>query len=475
MARRAGATASDPGTSGSTPASLTRQPSPAAGEGDAAEAFFREHFVSPACFAWLAAMGAVGEVLRTPMQACGLAAWANRDGDEGLRERARRCYGRAIAATNAAIRDVGRVREDETVGAVVLLACFEVRVPLGMGKGGADWRFLAHFVGCALRGSFVEAPCRGRSAGALASGAGTGPDEDGRAAVPRDPGYRRTSRPTTHPTRLTAPQITNSMLSEQEVPAYIVEWSKLLPNDPLRTPSDHLALLTARCAALRAAFRSAAHPDQALARTADALEHDLLHWAAEHSTPGSPAACTAVPDPHSPRAWNGARHVYGSPAALAHWTGWRCARVLVSRVQEALWRRSWPVLAAPGRAVPAREHFVGVRERVVEEICGAVALELGDAGEGGGASGLLLLVALTLAGTCLIERLGEASVCPDGRRVIRVDRPLHLDPFDRASTQLAWVIGRVEHVAEVVGVRWARTVSSFLKGETGVYYEVCRS
>lgn len=272
----------------------------------------------------------------------------------------------------------------------------------------------------------------------------------------------------------------NCNLSEQEVPSYICEWTKLLDFDPVLNPSDQLSLLASRGASLRAAFKNASRPDSELSAIADGLERDLQKWAKTHSVPGSVCAFESVRDPRSPQSWHGIRHIYGSPQAQKHWNKWRCARILVSRIQEALWRRSWPVLATPSRPVPQPEHFQTVRNQIVEEICVAAAHDLGNdqaakPQKGSVASGLILIISLALAGTCLIEQLAESTVSPGGRRLIHVDRPLHLNPFNQSSTQLAWIIGRIDYIAEKVGVRWASTVNSFLKGESGVYYELCRS
>lgn len=116
----------------------------------------------------------------------------------------------------------------------------------------------------------------------------------------------------------------------------------------------------------------------------------------------------------------------------------------------------------------------------MDDICAGAAHDLGiDSSNatqrGSVASGLILTMALTLAGTCLIEQLSDPASSPGGRRLIHIDRALHLDAFNQTSTQLAWIIGRIDYVAEKVGIRWASTVSSFLKGEADVYYEICRS
>lgn len=275
-------------------------------------------------------------------------------------------------------------------------------------------------------------------------------------------------------------QVNNCNLSEQNVPDYIIQWTKLLDFDPVLTPSDHMALLASRGAALRCAYRHGTMSDQELLTLADALEQDLISWSRSHSVIGSVCAFETVRDARSPNSWGGQTHVYGSPQAQKHWNKWRCARILVSRIQEGVWRRSWPLIASPATPVPDPEHFAAVRRQIVDEISIAAAHEFGnndslEPQKGSVASGLILMVALILAGTCLIERLSECTVSPGGGRLVTVDRPLHLDPFDQTSTHLGWIIGRVDYIAEKIGVRWAGTISSFLKGETGVHYDLARS
>lgn len=213
---------------------------------------------------------------------------------------------------------------------------------------------------------------------------------------------------------------------------------------------------------------------------ADALEQDLIRWARSHSVIGSVCAFETIQDARSPNSWAGLKHIYGSQQARKHWTKWRCARILVSRIQEGVWRRSWPLIVSPTRPAPQPQHFATVRQQIVEEISVAAASEFGsdDSQEpqrGSVANGLITIIALTLAGTCLIEQLSEPATGSDGGRVVHINQPLHLDPFDQTSTHLAWLIGRVDYVAEKVGVRWASTVGSFLKGQTSVYYDLSRS
>ena len=59
--------------------------------------------------------------------------------------------------------------------------------------------------------------------------------------------------------------------------------------------------------------------------------------------------------------------------------------------------------------------------------------------------------------------------------MILVDQPLHEILFDQTSMQLAWIVERVDYIAEKVGIKWANAISRFLKGEKKIYYDLGRS
>ena len=59
--------------------------------------------------------------------------------------------------------------------------------------------------------------------------------------------------------------------------------------------------------------------------------------------------------------------------------------------------------------------------------------------------------------------------------MILVDEPLHTDLFNATSSQLAWVIERMDYIAKKVGVKWAAAINKLLKGETKIYYDIGRS
>lgn len=245
----------------------------------------------------------------------------------------------------------------------------------------------------------------------------------------------------------------------------------------MHTPADQLAVLAARTALLRSAFRTGSRSDEELSELSAALEVDLLDWSERALAAGSIYSFHNVNDLDSPHTWNGTRHEYGIPQAHRHWNMWRSYQILVSRTREAIWRRSWPTLV---QIPPSPGHYRTILNRMTADICVAAAYTLGVDGAAGPprgsvSSGYLLIGPLCLAGTCLLEELAEPTVSPGGARMLLMDEPLHTDPFNRTSSQLAWIIERMDYIADKIGIRWASAMSRFLRGEAKVYYDIGRS
>lgn len=270
------------------------------------------------------------------------------------------------------------------------------------------------------------------------------------------------------------------MSTESEVPDFIVQWTQALEFDPLYTPGDILAVLAARVASIKAAFASGSQTDEELAGVAEPLENDLLSWSENTLAAGSVCSFHDVRDLDSPHSWNGNRHEYGIPQAHRYWNKWRCLRILLSRVQETLWRRSWPTLAGSTQRIPDSEHYRSLRNRMAADICIAVAYAFGnnpsaEPQRGSVSAGCALVMPLCVAGTCMLEQLADPVTSPGGSRLILVDRPMHTDLFNRTSTQLGWVIERMDYIAGKVGVAWAVALNRFLTGEAKVYFDTGRS
>lgn len=173
------------------------------------------------------------------------------------------------------------------------------------------------------------------------------------------------------------------------------------------------------------------------------------------------------------------------PQSFRHWNLFRALRILLSRIQEALWRRSWPALEQPAQGIPHPEHFKSIRTRMVADICIATAYAFGndaaaEPAQGAVSSGLLLLSPLGLAGTCLLEQLAEVSVSPGGSRIMMVDESIHNNPTNlleqnSPQSQLCWLIERIDYVAHKVGIGSAACFSRFFRGQGSMFFDIARS
>ena len=118
-----------------------------------------------------------------------------------------------------------------------------------------------------------------------------------------------------------------------------------------------------------------------------------------------------------------------------------------------------------------------LRQTITDDICAATAcsipIEPGAEPPAGTLAAVMdLLLPLMVAGTHCIEMLSPAIVPSDGRRVVVVADPLHENPCNPLSTQLAYIVDRVDYIAGSVGFRPAIGVSKFLKGERRVCYDL---
>ncbi|KAF2171200.1 hypothetical protein M409DRAFT_63572 [Zasmidium cellare ATCC 36951] len=411
-----------------------------------ARSFFFEHFVAPSYLSSLEGLELDGFLLQ-PVLACALHVIAQRQGGNpmGL-ETARKRYVDAIHRTNLALRSPKTAKQDSSLIAVLLLSTFE-RLAWDSSMARENWS--QHVQGLAL-----ILQLRGRDQLETKLG----------ADLFRD---------------IQSDMIVNALHNETAVPAYIVEWSQFLDADEAHLPIDQIMLIASSIALIRQSFRIRDKVDDELLAIANDLEFNLQKWA--ETTSSNPMfAYRSVQDASGDHAFAGVRHEYGSPQAFRYWNLWRVLQILLSRLQEALWRRSWPVLASPELPIPQPDHFRSIRNRMVNEICITTCSVFGNDNAaqppaGSVASGQVLLNPLTTAGTCLLESLAEITISPEGGRLILLDRPYHLDPYNQTSTQLAWVIQKVDYLAEKVGIRAARSFSEWLRGEDSEYFDLGRS
>ncbi|KAK4923917.1 hypothetical protein LTR49_008862 [Elasticomyces elasticus] len=389
---------------------LSRQPS--LSTETVASAFFFEHFVTNTHLSFLEGF-TPDDFLLKPIVAIGLAAIANRENDTNGQEIARRYYVEALAATNAALRHPIKVREDSTIMAVALLSCFE---RLNWDSSASSWE---HHVA----GATQVLQLRTRSQLRTTLG-------------------RKIFR------ELRSSITLNALLTETEVPDFIVDWSTSLAHDTTQTPSDQLSVLAARVASSKCSFlKMRIQDDQQLMEATSALERDLVKWSDEWPADDL-------------------------PSTLCH----AMVCIFLSRTQEAVLRRSWPALAT---IPPSPQHYRDVRNRMTDKICSAAVSVFAEDDTIASARksipvGLAFVAPLFLAATCLLEQLAEPLVSPGGSRTILIERPMHKDPLSFASLQLAGVIERLDLI-DRIGVRWSGALSKILSGQVLTIYDLGRS
>lgn len=258
-----------------------------------------------------------------------------------------------------------------------------------------------------------------------------------------------------------------------------MDWTALLPYDSLQTPKAQLDILCGRLSSLKCAYIANGQPDSEISDLCEKLEQDLISWAASARTPDSVCSFTIVSDAPT-HSWNGTRHNFTNGEVHYYWNLWCSARILLSRLQEAIWRRSWPQLARPGLDIRNAEYHRSLRLCMTRNVCINTASVFGNdlsasPPAGSIVTGHFAIMPLHLAASCLLERLAVTFITSGGSRMISVDRPLHLDTSNPLSMQLAWIIDRLDYLTNNIGIKWAGTKRKDLCGETEVYFDLSRS
>ncbi|KAF2725857.1 hypothetical protein K431DRAFT_280584 [Polychaeton citri CBS 116435] len=414
----------------------------------AARLFFQERFVT-ATFLPFLSEGPSDEHLSRSILACAYAAMANGDNEAERtthKQKARTLYVEALSATNALLKHNRRMKEDTTLISVLLLGLFEKLVWDGV-SSVSSWK---HHIGGATQ--MIE--LRGRSQIRTKIGAQL---------------FREVRNHI----------ITDALWSETAVPETLARWTHALEFEPLQIHSDQISILAGRVSSLREHFCAGEETDQLLLDTATRIDAELLAWSEQALIQGSACLYSTVQDQDSHTSWNGTRHDYSTPQAREAWNEWRCLRIIVSRIQEAIWRRSWPTLERQPEPNDA-DHHANLRARMAAGICVATAGEFPntlDATSGRGAVGsaYLCIFPLFLAGTVALEHLASSITTPGNTRALLCNQAFHLDPLDRYSTQLAWIIARLDYISTKVGISWAAALSACLKGDLGCHYNIARS
>lgn len=205
------------------------------------------------------------------------------------------------------------------------------------------------------------------------------------------------------------------------------------------------------------------------------IEGAFLDWSDRTVESGNTPSYHEPTRPESQHAWSGERHEDGIPPMDRTWNTYRSMRILLSRIQEAVFRRQSGPFAFV--SPPGTEYYDSIRTQMTSDICISAAYAFGtdfedDPPRCSISNGYILILPLSLAGSCLLEKLIEPETLDDGRRILRFTGPVHQDPTNPASTQLAWIIDCLEYIADRIGIHWAKGVAKFLRGEYNIRYDL---
>ena len=79
-----------------------------------------------------------------------------------------------------------------------------------------------------------------------------------------------------------------------------------------------------------------------------------------------------------------------------------------------------------------------------------------------------------LVDTALVIETDPPASTSDGYRILQVDHNFHLDSLNLYSSQLQWLLGKLDYIGRVIGLGWAAGCAAFLRGDFGVSYNLTR-
>lgn len=373
--------------------------------------------------------------LNLAIQACGMAALTNVELVPAGRAYAQSSYVEALGLLNQALRDSKRSRSDEALIAVSMLGYYE-NIACDSHQSMESWK--AH-----IAGATQMLKLRGRAQ--FKSHIGRILFRELRAQI-----------------------LIACLWDDREAPAFLEEYQPDLAAHTLEDftrlgkVADDLTTLFFRFARLRTQLITGAVTDQRGVEAASELECDLIQWAADAVESSGFWQYYELDVFDSEHVWDGKVYAFAGNPAPTIWNQWRILRIMLSRSQEMLCRR----MSVSADALAEQQvYFRRMRRQMTDETCRTIPACLGHASPAFSSPCVLITAyasiwSLFFSATVLVERVG-----PDAKYILwEVPHPLG-KPQTAAYAQLAWVMGRLRYIAQVVGLRWADGIAAVLRGE----------
>jgi len=372
------------------------------------------------------------------IKACGMAAFNNVHRDAMGKTYATAMYANALDLLNQRLSDAKCCRSDESLIAVILLGYYEHFACDGR-ESIQSWK--AHIKGATqllkLRG---KAQMRTRTGRSL---------------------FRE----------LRVSILVASLWNDVVPPAFLwdlqAEVEACSTADDVSGPGDALARLILDYSILRANMRTREVSDAVAMVQASELERRFMEWSINTSESDERWRYYEIDVPDSGHVWNGKVHAYTCHPAPNAWNTWRCVRIMLTRSQELLCRRS-------GLSETEREqqllHLRQVWRQMADDICATVPVQLGHAAPAYNSTSVMITAhgsiwPVFFAATCAFERM----ILPMGQTE-QADHQPSQGSF--ASAQGMWLLGRLDYISQAVGVRLAEGVAATLKSDFRIYTSI---
>ncbi|QIW97318.1 hypothetical protein AMS68_002836 [Peltaster fructicola] len=378
------------------------------------------------------------------IKACGMAALNNVRPLLGAREWSRSMYTKAIRLLNDALKDPKRNKHDDCLVAVTMLGFYE-NITCDSMQSIKSWK--AHIEGATqllkLRGPTQFNTLVGRLL------------------------FRE----------LRAQIMIACLWDDRRPPDFLCDWQRELAQKSTSLvfigPTDTLMDISHEFAILRNAIKlkKISH-DEALVQSND-IEAKLRQWAADACSQDERWKYHEARVDDSLHVWEGKVYAYSCLPIPNVWNLYRSIRILATRTHELL-ARSVSQTADEERMQIMYSR--SIRRQMTDEICATVPCLLGHAAPAF-CSPCVLVTAYSsiwpifFAATCALERLGMNMWEQDGKSDISSHSGVKASAFSSAAAQSAWLLGRLDYISRVIGVKWAENIAGSLREAIKVHKE----
>jgi hypothetical protein len=387
-------------------------------------------------------------LVRSAMQACGMATLYNSQNVSGGREQHILMHSRTIRLLERALDHPTDCKSDSVLTAVALLGFYD-NLTCEDSDVAESWR--AHV---SAASKLVQ--LRGK--------------EQLRSAIGRAL-YRE----------LRSQLLIDCLWADRRPTSFLIEWQDELSREtPMEerqdfAPSDALHSIVLDFADLRFQMRECmVTPANALGQLAN-LARQADAWARETAKLGEAWQITS--DHHKDctgEVWVGLAHRYSNNAVAATWNSYRTLRIMLTRAQEIM------VLHRADQSSDDLANQIAAlrkaRKFFTDEICASVPSQLGHLPLRGSKettsalyTAFALIWPLFFAATCALDQVGEHVQHATSASHTSSQSSADTDQASVAVAQASWLINRLSHISNGIGLKWAGGFIEVLHGDFRVF------